>query len=117
MITVDPLYLRYGRDVIMIDLAAEQLLAAAKDNQQIAVEIKTFTQPSQMHSFHLALGQYLNYRLALQSNDPERILLLAIPVDTFAKFQTRDLIKAAIEAYNIKIIVYDIAKEVIVQWI
>ena len=85
-ITSDPLYLRYGRDVVMIDLAAEQLLAATKGTEQIAVEIKTFTQPSQMHSFHLAVGQYLNYRIALQATEPNRTLLLAVPEETFAKF-------------------------------
>jgi hypothetical protein len=33
--------------------------------------------------FHLALGQFLNYRLALQIKEPDRIIYLAVPLDTF----------------------------------
>ena len=42
LITGDPLRLRWGRQDMYVDLAAEKLLLAIKDNQQIAVEIKTF---------------------------------------------------------------------------
>jgi XisH protein len=70
-----------------------------------------------MHSFHLAVGQYLNYRIALNANEPHRILILAVPDETFTKFQSRDLFKASILAYNIKILVYNVADEVITQWI
>jgi XisH protein len=80
------------------------------------VEIKTFAQPSHMHSFHLAVGQYLNYRIALQSTEPQRTLILAVPEETFKKFLSRDLSKASIETYNVKILVYNVKNEVIVQW-
>jgi len=46
-------------------LAVERLLAAEKDGKKIAVEIKTFLKPSAISEFHTVLGQFLNYRFAL----------------------------------------------------
>jgi hypothetical protein len=48
-----------------IDLTAEQLLVATRENQKIAVEVKSFISPSNISDFHTALGQFLNYRDAL----------------------------------------------------
>ena len=42
-----------------IDLGAEQLIAAQKDNILIAVEVKSFLSPSTTSEFHLGLGQFL----------------------------------------------------------
>ena len=41
-ITADPLYLKVGRIPIHIDLGAEKLIAAEKEGEKIAVEVKTF---------------------------------------------------------------------------
>ncbi|WP_353736835.1 MULTISPECIES: element excision factor XisH family protein [unclassified Moorena] len=60
LITKDPLYIKVGGSEMYIDLAAEQLIAAQKDNQSIAVEIKSFLQESEMAEFHVALGQCLD---------------------------------------------------------
>lgn len=49
-----------------IDLGAEKLLAAEREGEKIAVEIKSFLSPSAITDFHLALGQFLNYRTALR---------------------------------------------------
>ena len=49
-----------------IDLGAEQLIGAQKDNQKIAVEIKSFlSKSSAISEFNTALGQFINYRAAL----------------------------------------------------
>ncbi|RLC08091.1 MAG: hypothetical protein DRI57_24680 [Deltaproteobacteria bacterium] len=39
-----------------IDLGAEKLIAAQKDETKIAVEIKSFSAPSVVSEFHAALG-------------------------------------------------------------
>jgi XisH protein len=39
-----------------IDLAAEKLLAATRENQKIAVEVKSFIGSSNTSEFHTALG-------------------------------------------------------------
>lgn len=79
MITEDPLYIKASSKIGMyVDLGAEKLLAAERSGQKIAVEIKSFLGLSTIHEFHLAVGQFLNYRLALEKLEPERVLYLAI---------------------------------------
>jgi len=73
-ITSDPLIIRIERVKLEIDLAAEKVFAAEKDEQKIAVEVKSFINPSAISDFHNALGQFLNYRLALEMTEPKRIL-------------------------------------------
>ncbi len=66
-ITADPLTLKFStRYKLQIDLAADALVAAQKANQFIAVEIKSFLSPSTVSEFHAALGQFINYRIALR---------------------------------------------------
>lgn len=118
VITNDPLILKFGEeDEVRIDLGAERLLAAQKGNEKIAVEIKSFLSDSALSDFHLALGQFLNYRLVLKEKDRERILYLAVPIYAYESFFQRDLPKAVIKQYQLKLIVYDPVEEVIVKWI
>ena len=118
VITHDPLRVEFGEeDTVKIDLGAEQLLGAERAGEKIAVEVKSFLNDSALFDFHLALGQFLNYRLALEAVEPDRKLYLAIPLKAYSSFFKRELPKASIQHYCIKLIVYDPAKEVIVQWI
>jgi len=41
-ITHDPLSIRFGKVELYVDLGAEKLIAAQKNGEQIAVEIKSF---------------------------------------------------------------------------
>jgi hypothetical protein len=79
-ITHDPLTLEYKTVEIHIDLGAEKLIGAEKDDCKIAVEIKGFLSGSAISDFHTALGQFLNYRIVLNAKAPERILFLAVPI-------------------------------------
>jgi hypothetical protein len=118
IITHDPLRIEYGEeDKISIDLGAEQLLGAEKAEQKIAVEVKSFLSDSAIFDFHLALGQFLNYRLVLEETEPERLLYLAVPIEAYDSFFYRDLPKASIKKYQIKLIIYDSRNKVIVKWI
>ena len=74
VITADPLIIRIEGVKLEIDLAAEKVFAAEKAGRKIAVEIKSFLNPSTITDFHAALGQFLNYRLALQLREPDRTL-------------------------------------------
>ena len=117
-ITHDPYSLRYGVADVYIDLAAETALAAEKEGRKIAVEIKSFVGGSTISQFHTALGQFLNYRVALEvSDEPERVLFLAIPKDTYQMFLRFEPAKTVIERYAVRLIVYDPNQEIINQWI
>jgi len=97
-------------------LGAEKLLAAERGDEKIAVEIKSFLGESELFDYHAALGQFLNYRLALQLSEPDRSLFLAVPVPTYRSLFSREFAQASIREYQVKLIVYDPINEVILQW-
>ncbi|NEP55363.1 MAG: fatty-acid oxidation protein subunit alpha [Moorea sp. SIO3C2] len=115
-ITHDPLYINFAEVEIYIDLGAERLIAAEKDQEKIAVEIKTFLKPSAISEFHTVLGQFLNYRFALKAEDPERLLYLAIPLEIHETFFARRFVQLITQEYQLKLIVFEPTKEEIVQW-
>ena len=116
-ITADPLIVTFGGVDLYIDLGAERLIAAEKNHEQIAVEVKSFLGPSLLSNFHTALGQFLNYRLALDSFDPQRTLYLAVPIDSYSTFFALPFAHAAAQRHALHLIVYDPENEVLVQWI
>jgi hypothetical protein len=119
-ITDDPLYLDYGGIDMYVDLGAEKIIAAEKLSDQgtekIAVEIKSFLQTSMTYEFHTALGQYLNYRLALDDIQPERKLYLAISEETYETFFILPFTQKSVERNKINLLIYDTKKEVIKRW-
>ena len=116
VITADPLILKIDKVKFEVDLAAEKVFAAEKAGQKIAVEIKSFLNPSAVADFHSALGQFLNYRLGLQMTEPDRTLYLAIPIDIFESFFQERFTQEAIKQYQVKLIVYEPIQEVIIEW-
>ncbi len=115
-ITHDPFPIDYGDVQMQIDLGAEMLLAATKNKTTIAVEIKSFVNPSAISEFHTAVGQYLNYRRALRAQEPSRILYLAVPSQTYDEFFRLRFIQEGIEEYRIDLLVYDVEDRSIVKW-
>ncbi len=117
-ITHDPLTIRISEAVkLQIDLAAESAIAAQRGSEKIAVEIKSFVGDSDISAFHTALGQYLNYCQALEEQEPDRIVYLAIPVETYQDFFQLPFIQRTLRRYQIKLIIYDPKQEEIKQWI
>lgn len=103
---------------LSIDLAAQKLIAAEREGQKIAVEVKSFLERSSAISeFHTALGQFINYRGALRRRQPERVLYLALPLTTYKTFFQLDFPKEMIAENQVKMLIYDVEQEVIFQWI
>ncbi|WP_107668745.1 XisH family protein [Cyanothece sp. BG0011] len=117
LITDDPLELELERVTVKIDLGAERLIAAQKGTEKIAVEIKSFLSTSAISDFHTALGQFLNYKIILELNEPERLLYLAIPLEAYQTFFQSRLAQIAIQRHQLKLIIYEPVTEEIVQWI
>lgn len=117
-ITHDPLTIRISEAVkLQIDLAAETTIAAERDSEKIAVEIKSFVGDSDISAFHTALGQYLNYCQALEEQEPDRLVYLAIPLETYQDFFQLPFIQRSLRRYQVKLIIYDPQLEEINQWI
>jgi hypothetical protein len=118
IVTHDPLTIRISEAVkLQIDLGAENAIAAERDTEKIAVEIKSFIGDSDISAFHTALGQYLNYCQALEEQEPNRIVYLAVPDETYQDFFQLTFIQRAIKRYQVKLMIYDPKREEILQWI
>lgn len=115
-ITHDFMAIRVGGVEVVIDLGAEKLIAAERAGEKIAVEIKSFVRPSAISEFHTAVGQYMNYRRALQQTEPDRELFLAVPEEAYNSFFALPFIQESVLDYHLKVIVYDAETETIVTW-
>jgi len=116
-ITDDPLLVDLKEVRVFVDLGAERLIAAERENETIAVEVKSFVGGSTISEFHTALGQFINYRLFLKLSDSTRSLYLAVPSETYEEFFKGKIISQVIQENALKIIVYEPISEVIEQWI
>jgi hypothetical protein len=61
IITHDPLPLKVGTLRLQADLGAEKLIAAQKDNQKIAVEIKSFLRASKITDFYYSMFKFFKF--------------------------------------------------------
>ena len=118
LITHDPFTIQISEAVkLKIDLGAENAIAAQRGQEKIAIEIKSFITDSDISEFHGALGQYLNYVQALEDKEPDRILYLAVPIETHRDFFQIPFIQKSLKRHAIDIITYDPIKEEIKKWI
>jgi XisH protein len=116
-ITHDPYKIKIEEISYEIDLGAEPMIAAEKGGQTIAVEIKSFVGPSNINEFHRAIGQFIDYSIALEEEDPNRTLFLAVPESIYTTFFQKNIIRKAIERVKGKIIVYNPINQTIEKWI
>jgi hypothetical protein len=117
-ITHDPLYIAYGGRNLFVDLGAErEAIAAEKDGQKIAVEIKSFLNPSPIHDLQDAVGQYDIYRSVLLEVEPDRLLYLAISQRVYEGIFTEPLGQLILNRIQINLLVFDEQLARIVKWI
>lgn len=117
MITHDPYHIDLGFVDFYIDLGAERLIAATRGEEKIAVEIKTFLAASTITEFHTAIGQFINYRIALEEEEEDRRLYLAIPLDIYKRFFKYPFIQTVVRRNQIPLLIYDTEKQEVHQWI
>lgn len=115
-ITDDPLVLEIDEVLVKIDLAAERLIGAERDGEKIAVEVKSFAGDSAISEFHTALGQCLDYQIMLEENEPDRVLYLAVPSDTYQTFFQTRFAQIVLERYPLKLLIYEPILEEILEW-
>jgi len=116
-ITHDSLTLKVGKKDMFVDLGAEKILAAQKQDRKIAVEIKSFIGASEIEDLRNALGQYILYENALELVEPDRVLYLAIRELIFYDLFEEIIGRYLLEKRLLKIVVFDPDSEVIVKWI
>lgn len=109
--------LSIGKKDVFVNLGAEKLIAAEKENQKIAVEIKSFIGKSQVNELENALGQYILYLEILLENQQNRLLFLALKKSAYEEIFEEPIGKILLKRKLLKLIVFDENEEVILQWI
>lgn len=84
----------------------------------IIVEVKCFDSTRTfLDEFYQALGQYIVYRNALLLNNIASPVFLAVPANVYQSLFQETLIQAVLHDIQIKIVVVDLKKEEVAQWI
>jgi hypothetical protein len=116
-ISQDPLQVVVDETTVFIDLGIEPTFFAQRQNEQIAIEIKTFRLQSSITSLYEALGKYFVYKTALRLVQSPYSLYLAVPFGIYNSFFQRRLVKEAMDEYHINLIVYNPHQNKIIKWI
>ncbi len=102
---------------IETDLGAEKIIIAYKGLTKIAVEVKSFLNPSPINDFHTALGQYVTYLDVLEMKQIDRIMYLAMPFETYTFLSTKTYFRYVITKHRIKFILFEPETKKIEEWI
>lgn len=116
-ITHDPLTLRYEDARVFVDLGAERVLAAERQGEKIAIEIKSFVGHSAINDMEDALGQYMVYLGLLEVSEPERKLYIAVSDFTYSNALQRKSFQLLLKRFQVPVIVVDIETEEVIKWI
>jgi hypothetical protein len=116
-ITHDPYRIVVGQKNLFVDLGAELVFAAEREGKRIAVEVKSFGGPSEVHDLEEALGQYLLYTPFLRAQEPDRLLYLAISREVWQNLFEEPIGRGVLSEYHLLLIVFDVDTEEISEWI
>ena len=70
-----------------------------------------------MYDFHLAVGQLVNYRIALKTKEPERVLYVGVTDKVYEEVFQLPFPQMVIQEINMKIIVVNPELNTVVKWI
>ncbi|MDD1416360.1 XisH family protein [Dolichospermum sp. ST_con] len=116
-ITDDPLVLVLEKTLLKADIGAEKFFIANKENQKIAVEVKDFDAASVISELEKTMGQIQLYQWALEEQEPQRRLFLAVSQPAYLKHFQKPIFQLVIKRNKINLLVYEPIDEVIIKWI
>jgi hypothetical protein len=117
VITDDPLILVLEKTLLKADLGAEKFFTAEKAGRKIAVEVKDFDAASVISELEKTMGQLQLYQWALEEQEPERELFLAVSQDIYTRHFQKPIFQLAVQRNKISLLVYEPNQEVILRWI
>ncbi len=118
-ITDDPyiIELSFEDNFFSVDLGASKILNAFKGEKEVLIEIKSLNKGSIINEFHTVLGQFLNYRDAIEAGQISRTLYLGVSLIGYERLIDSPFIKMQIDKYRLKFVIINIAKKIVHQWI
>ena len=116
-VTDDPSEVTSEGRTFIVDLGGGTLDPSRSRGGEDCDRGQEFSQFFSDYRFYGALGQFSTYRLALEREDPDRVLYLAVPENAYETFFRSPFMRIAIEEFQLLLIVYEPKKEIVVQWI
>ncbi len=116
-ITDDPLTIQYEDATVFVNLGAERVIAAERNGEKIAVEIKTFGGASAIYDVERALGQYILYLSFLEVVEPDRKLWIALSSLVHENIFQRRSIQLLIQRNKVPLLVVNLDSKEVVRWI
>ena len=116
-VTDDPLTIAFEDLTVYADLGAEKVIAAQKEREKIAIEVKVFGSSSPVTELERAVGQYYLYSTFIAKQEDDRKLYLAIPEKIYSTFFQRPSIQVFVKERQISYVVFNPEQEEIVTWI
>ncbi len=113
LVTHDPYRIEYGTQEVQADLAIKR----PDGKIRVIIEIKSFYGRSFISEFEKASGQYRIYRRYLQLNNLDYDLYLAVSEAVYKSQFVREEIKVLVDYNEIDLLVVNIEREEVVQWI
>ncbi|MGV0027427.1 element excision factor XisH family protein [Phormidesmis priestleyi] len=114
-INIQSLTLDYAGTDLNLDIIADKLISAEQGNLKIAVEVKSFGNPSVTYDFHQAVGQYLHYRMALSYLRIERTPYLAIPEAIYTNYLTQPFFQDSLALHRVNLVTIDPSRQEIIR--
>ncbi len=108
--------LKVANRKLYIDLEAQRFDQNAVQSI-IVVEVKGFEGGSALRRLEEAVGQYVVYRALLEETENAPTLYLAVPMVAYAGILSEQVGQIVRKRVHIKMIVVDIEREEIVQWL
>jgi hypothetical protein len=111
-----PLFLDSGERTLFVEL---ELVRKTQDQDEriMVVEVKCFPPSSaETTELYVSLGPYLVYRGLFAQNHIDADLYPAVPIHAYEGV-FHDLARSLLDALQIKLVVIDLDREVIVQWL
>ncbi|MDZ4764504.1 MAG: element excision factor XisH family protein [Chloroflexota bacterium] len=114
-----PYYLNVAGLIFFADLRAQQIQTDNGRSRRIIVaEIKCFAnETNDQDELYRAIGQYALYREALRMKGDDDELYLAVSEPAYQRLLRLHLVARVLHDLGVKLIVIDLEREVIFQWI
>jgi hypothetical protein len=93
------------------------MLTAEKGLTKIAVEVKSFLNPSIIHDFSKAFGQYQVYLDVLEMTKNDRVMYLAMPYSVYYILKQKEYFNYIVQKHKIKFIIFLPREKRIKAWI
>ncbi|MBC8171108.1 MAG: hypothetical protein H7X77_05535 [Anaerolineae bacterium] len=112
-----PLPIRVPGRTVFADFSIRRIFDG-QEEQIVVVEVKCFTNPDHdLQEFYAAIGQYQFYQGALQLIGVNVPVYLALPAEVYERFVNDPTIMIVLKNALINLLVVDIVKEELVQWL